>query len=641
MSAGRPWPGWRTRAWRPTGSRDTGSTSVSRCGTPRSTNGTVFRAGSTAAATSASWRGSGTREWKSTATPTPNDSYAWYLSYAPALDAFVESTLTKGLYPAAELENNLADLAGAAELARAYGLKPGFVCYEPRCVNEKIFDRHPQLRGTRTDHPGRSLVPRYALDIAHPRVLEHYAEMLANLMQTVPDLRYLVFWTGDSGSGLPFAKRLYFGPNGSYLAKSKTIQRMAADFSGALLEAGRKVNPEFEVLMEIGWEYTDSERERITAALPEGVTVTHPVGAGKSGFLSGRTPGRAQEFIDCDRQAGKEPYGEIVVSSWWDFEPVFGIAFPGVLKAKFELLKHLGLRSFFTRGGIASSPQCPYNINNELYSELIREQEIEDLNQFLHKKALAWCGRDEGQAGLLVNAWLSGEKALVSWPVLNWYQAGPVTTQSRWLTRPLVPDFTLLEKWEREAFERSVFTLEWDIGRLNLAFEGGIRIFKDKDMAASVKAFDESMLPMLELTAGTLEQGLALGRKEVIQDQRDRYRGLLLLMRTVRNSFAAQVAVNRYLLKQGKRRELRKSLDEAIRAELANTRDWIGLLSESRTNFFHLCKSEETPFLYKTPVEDLDLRLRVMERHLGDEPGPDLAELRSGGDYESAWSEEE
>jgi len=48
----------------------------------------------------------------------PNDSYAWYVSYAPALDAFVESSLTAGLYPADELERNLADLAGAAETAR-------------------------------------------------------------------------------------------------------------------------------------------------------------------------------------------------------------------------------------------------------------------------------------------------------------------------------------------------------------------------------------------------------------------------------------------------------------------------------------------------------------------------------------------
>jgi len=70
----------------------------------------------------------------------PDDSYAWYMSYAPALDAFVESSLTKGIYPQDELKANLADLKSAAKLARRYGLKPGFVCYEPRGVAEEVFE---------------------------------------------------------------------------------------------------------------------------------------------------------------------------------------------------------------------------------------------------------------------------------------------------------------------------------------------------------------------------------------------------------------------------------------------------------------------------------------------------------------------
>ena len=118
------------------------------------------------------------------------------------------------------------------------------------------------------DHPGRSLEPRYSLDIANPRVLEHYAEAVTRLMQDVPDLRYLVFWTEDSGSGIPFTKGLYAGPNGSYRARASTVGAMVADFSRALLEAGQKVNPEFEVIMKIGWEYTDSERREITQVSP-------------------------------------------------------------------------------------------------------------------------------------------------------------------------------------------------------------------------------------------------------------------------------------------------------------------------------------------------------------------------------------
>lgn len=68
------------------------------------------------------------------------DSYAWYMSYAPALDAFVTSDLTREFYEADELKRNLDDLREAVQFAREFGLQPGFVCYEPRGVSEAIFE---------------------------------------------------------------------------------------------------------------------------------------------------------------------------------------------------------------------------------------------------------------------------------------------------------------------------------------------------------------------------------------------------------------------------------------------------------------------------------------------------------------------
>lgn len=568
----------------------------------------------------------------------PKDSYAWYLSYCPALDAFVESSLTRGLYPAEELRRNMEDLREAAALARFYGMSPGFVCYEPRSVNDAIFRKYPQLRGSRTDHPGRSLQPRYALDIANPRVLEHYAESLTLLMNEVPDLRYFVFWTADSGSGLPFQIQLYFGPNGSYLARSKRLEQMAAEFSGTLLDAGRKINPRFEVMMEIGWEYRESEWRRIIPALPEGVNPSHPLTGSAAFILCGMDPeAGAASYLPLDRESGKEPFGEIVVSTWWDLEPVFGIAFPWVLAEKFESLGALGLKSFHNRGAVDTAPNCPYMINHDLFAELVRGHKPENLYDYLFRRALRWCEGDKRAAGLLVDAWQSGEKALRDWPVLNWYIAGPAATSGRWLTRPLVPDFSRLDKAELAAFEREVFTLEWDVARLNLAFEGGIRMYDEERFEQAVESYDRKMLPMLEMTVGTLEKAHSGKKLRVIEDQLDRYRGLLLLQRTLRNSMAAQAAINRWLLEPGRRAEQRDILDRAIASETANTRAWIELLTKSRTRFFRLSAVEETPFLYKTPVEDLSLRLEVMERHRDDTPGPDLPELHAASSVRSLW----
>ena len=98
---------------------------------------------------------------------------------------------------------------------------------------------------------------------------------------------------------------------------------------------------------------------------------------------------------------------------------------------------------------------------------------------------------------------------------------------------------------------------------------------------------------------------------------------------SVRNLFEAQVAINYYLIETGDPASQRKRLVGAIRAEIENTQDWIRLLRESKTNWFRVTELQETPFLYKTPLEDLELKLNVMKAHVDDEPGPYLEELLS------------
>lgn len=556
----------------------------------------------------------------------PDDPYAWYMSYAPALDAFVESSYTKDIYPKDELNANLDDLIKGAELSRKYGLKPGFVCYEPRGVSEKVFDRYPELRGSRIDHPGRSLQPRYSLDIANPKVLDHYAESITKLMEIVPDLSYFVFWTQDSGSGMPFSKGLYAGPNGSYLARSKTLGVMAGDFMKTILDAGRKINPEFEVIMKMDWEYFDDERIDMTAHIPEGATLVHIFG---SRSIKGTNIQGEIKYVRDDRKAGIEPYAAIMVSSSWETEPVLGITRPSVLKGKVENLQKLGLKKMMAQGGIFSKSICPYNITQELFLELIRTEEV-DLDKFIFETAKVWCHDDNKITKKLVKAWQIADEAFEAWPVLNWYDSGAGTTQGRWLTRPLVPDITLLNKTETAAWERELFPAAWDIARKNIAFEGGIRMYTEEQLASAVKAYDEDMFPKLNESIKILEKATR-SKSRVIIDQHDRYLGFLYRSISIRNLYAAQLAINNYLMKNGSPEENRRILKSAIQSEIENTQNWITLLETSKVYFFRITDKEETPFQYKTPVEDFKLKLQVMKGHLEDEPGPYLEELFSKG----------
>ncbi|NWG14862.1 MAG: hypothetical protein HXY20_15160 [Acidobacteria bacterium] len=191
-----------------------------------------------------------------------------------------------------------------------------------------------------------------------------------------------------------------------------------------------------------------------------------------------------------------------------------------------------------------------------------------------------------------------------------------------------MPDITKLEIGERRAWERTLFTLPWDIGRQNIAFEGGIRMYEDEQLEQAVSTYDRRMIPGLAGTVALLDEALpGTGPKAVLADQRDRYLGLLLCVRTVRNLFEAQAAANNWLLKKGDPASERGRLTAAIRSEISNTQEWLRMLAASKTEFFRVTEGRETPFLYKTPVEDLRLKLEVMRAHIGDMPGPFLKEL--------------
>jgi hypothetical protein len=344
--------------------------------------------------------------------------------------------------------------------------------------------------------------------------------------------------------------------------------------------------------------------------------------------------------VAYDLSVGQHSYGEIFLSNWWDYEPVIGVPSPKAVIEKFGVLAELGLNKIFARGGVLSPPQCPWSVNDLLFTRLIRDGEPPKLDKFLLETATAWCEGNAEAAAKLVEAWKLGDAAQESWPVLFWYMKGAGTTQGRWLTRPLVPDITKLSKTENSAWTRKVFTLATDIGRLNLFFEGNVRILTEKDVEWAVRVFDSRMLLLLEQTVGILDEAISGHKKlSVLRDQRDRFQGLLLLMRTSRNLLAAQAAINQWLMVTGERDSYREVLDEAIGAEIRNTRDWIKLLEDSKTVFFRTAE-QETPFLYSTPVKDLKVRLEAMEAHCKDQPGPDLPELRDKGSHNSTWRED-
>ena len=108
--------------------------------------------------------------------------YSLFYTYAPGFNHFVDTPLTKGIWPALYLDANLNHLRKLADLGRKYGLKPGVCMFEPRTMPERFFQKYPTLRGARVDHPFRSRLPRFTMAQDHPIVQRHYREALQKII---------------------------------------------------------------------------------------------------------------------------------------------------------------------------------------------------------------------------------------------------------------------------------------------------------------------------------------------------------------------------------------------------------------------------------------------------------------------------
>jgi hypothetical protein len=190
----------------------------------------------------------------------PFEYYPQFYSYCPGFNHFVDTDLTRGMWPSMYLDANVQNLRKLADLGRKYGLKPGVCMFEPRTLPERFFTKYPSLRGARVDHPFRSRLPRYTMAQDHPIVQRHFREALQKLMHYVPDLSYMSLWTNDSGAGFEHSASLYVGRNGGpYMIREWRSHDKVAQASGQsivrflrnLREAAAGINPDFDVLLRI------------------------------------------------------------------------------------------------------------------------------------------------------------------------------------------------------------------------------------------------------------------------------------------------------------------------------------------------------------------------------------------------------
>ncbi|HUI11218.1 MAG TPA: hypothetical protein VL221_12885 [Bacteroidota bacterium] len=551
----------------------------------------------------------------------PGEIYPRFYAYSPDLDQFVETDLTRGLYPPEYLRANLDLLKRNAALALAYGLTPGLTICSPRTMPEAFFVKYPYLRGARVDHPFRSYRPRYTATLGHPLVRWHYAQLMRAVMREVPSLGYLTLWTNDSGSGFEYVSTLYAGRNGgAYLIREWNSDSVIARAAGEnvvrylrlLRDAASETNPRFRVITSLGW--FGDERNVILGGLGERLDLQ--VGSPAAGALvlrdGPREEGRTAPALECSVVAAPE-FVIGVPSPWLTLSRLRGGAAPPVS----------ALSVTFDPPSLA-----PWSINREVV-RAFREGDISSADSAVEAIARRWCP-DAARAPLLSRAWRMADSAVAAFPEVPLYGNGWAFAWYRHWVRPFVPDIGALPPADRAYYERFMIATFNNPTLVDFGADALWLLMDARTASAIVRRADSTVRGPLDRGIGLLRTLAAgdTGGGGLLCDQRDRLIALRCFYRTLRNVAAWVAGVHGYIdARSGVEREQRlRDVREMIDDEIANAIELRELWKTSHAQFMPVATLGETSGLYGENFgELLGKKIDLMRAHRGDTPAIDPA----------------
>jgi hypothetical protein len=576
--------------------------------------------------------------------------YPMFYTYCPAMDQFVSSSLNKGLYPFYYLSANLAALKRNAALARKYGLVPGLTCFEPRSVPEEFFARYPMLRGPRVDHPFRSFRPRYTMTITHPRVREHYAEMMAALMREVPDLGFLNVWSNDSGAGFEHTKSLYVGRNGgAYMIRewkddaeiAKTAGTHVVGFLQLLRDAACEVNPDFRVITRLESFY--GEHDTLWAGLARGIEVEttsliargwempyrHPRYPDSTCINSGSV--YQLEFADRERVLGEEIQARGSQAHYYFsagphqmFAPLIGVPYPRLTWQRLRLLAANGVTALSDIGGTCPPELVPFNVNHEILRRVQFDAAL-NIDEAIGELAAAWAGPE--LAPVLTAAWSRAEEAILAFPNTTTLYSTIGFTWYRLWARPFVPNIEAIPEADRAYYEDFMCTTPHNPNNVDLGRDVLFQLTTPAKSRLDMERMDAHVWPPLDdairlLGAAAGEATGRLGPANVIADQLVRLRALRCWLMTHRNVAAWVAGVHGWIGAEdaAEKSRWRAVIDDLVAREIANSLELMALV-DSGVEFMVTTDLGESPLVHGRNLRDLlARRIVLMQRHAADDP---------------------
>lgn len=191
-----------------------------------------------------------------------------YASMNPTPFKFFPDPKIAPFIPSEFVRKNQELILSKAKILREFGLEAAFWSYEPNFLPEEFFDKYPEMLGPRVDHPRRGNYPAFAPCTCRPETQEMFTNMVAELLEKVPEIHTFFFKTNDAGSGICWSDWQYVGPNGPSHCKNHSMGERVSTLMNSFKKGAEKVGEEISIYL-TGSMFSDIEKEDIYKYLPE------------------------------------------------------------------------------------------------------------------------------------------------------------------------------------------------------------------------------------------------------------------------------------------------------------------------------------------------------------------------------------
>jgi hypothetical protein len=554
----------------------------------------------------------------------PHDPYPWYTYWGPSMDQFVSTPLFEGVFPKEYLAQNLADLKQVAHLVESFGLKPIFMGYEPRYVPEEFFQRNPNLRGPRVDHPLRSMTRRYSLCIDQPEVLEHYRVLSRNLAKAVPAIREMHIIPQDSGAGMCWGNGLYAGRNGPDHCRTIPAGTRMQRFFNAIRTGLRDGGLDIPIVVQ-PHKMSRPEVDQFFSTVPKDIEFT--AGNWTSWSLTFRDPLEIDRHI-FSRQGETGRRRLFFQQHFFGFDgaPTSEFPVPYLLADRLIRAKEYSLDALNTLGGMVSPPVKGRSAMQEIYRCFLLEPELS--TDELVSRAAADLGGAEA-ASVLLTAWKDIDDAIQKNGRQVGFAMGTEYASRRTLVRPLVPEASALSSGETDWWLNYTFGGHLRFGQAHLfRAEGGLpgQDWYKTNYQRSVRAKQAFLRGSALLQKYIGERPEASGRYPYLVSHERQLRFLGCVYSTGANLYEGQRILDKYSAKgieAGLIREMDADLvrfKNVVEDEIRNTQGLLSLV-EAGGDFGMVLLPEETTWAYGRNLPELLRRkIDIMKRHLPEAP---------------------